>query len=103
MAEKEITVNYIFGNHDKKKVIDTIKARAASYGTMMEISINGHFIVLNHYAMRVWNKSHFNTWHLYGHSHGMLPVWGKSLDVGVDEMDFCPVSINSICSIMNTL
>lgn len=45
-------------------------------------------IVLNHYAMRVWNKSHHGAWHLYGHSHYSLPddPNALSLDVGVDAV-----------------
>ena len=30
-------------------------------------------IVLCHYALRVWDRSHYGSWHLYGHSHGHLP------------------------------
>ena len=42
--------------------------------------------VLCHYAMRVWNKSHYGAIHLYGHSHGTLPDDPKtrSMDVGID-------------------
>ena len=32
-------------------------------------------VVLCHYAMRVWDRSHYGSWHLYGHSHGNLPPW----------------------------
>jgi calcineurin-like phosphoesterase family protein len=43
-------------------------------------------IVLHHYAQRVWNKSHYGSWHLYGHSHNKLPeIPGNlSFDIGVD-------------------
>jgi hypothetical protein len=34
----------------------------------------GQPIVLCHYAMRVWNRSHHGAWHLYGHSRGNLPA-----------------------------
>ena len=53
-------------------------------------------ITLCHYAMRVWNKSHFDAWHLYGHSHACLGSVGKSLDVGVDNHDFFPWSFDEV-------
>ncbi|MGD2156816.1 MAG: hypothetical protein PVG14_00145 [Anaerolineales bacterium] len=53
-------------------------------------------IVLCHYSMRVWDRSHYGSWHLYGHSHGNLPSLKNSLDVGVDRWDYQPVSIESI-------
>ncbi len=40
---------------------------------LAEISVHGQPIVICHYAMRVWNRSHHGAWHLYGHSHGNLP------------------------------
>lgn len=45
-------------------------------------------IVLSHYAMRAWNKSHRGSYHLYGHSHGSLPDDPNSLsiDIGVDAV-----------------
>lgn len=42
-------------------------------------------IVLCHFAMRVWNKSHHGSWCLHGHSHGTLKPEGKSVDIGVDS------------------
>ena len=60
------------------------------------------FIVLFHYAMRVWNASHYGTWHLYGHSHGDLQDDETSLsfDVGVDCHDFYPISYEEVKQIM---
>jgi calcineurin-like phosphoesterase family protein len=46
--------------------------------------------------MRVWNKSHLNSWQLYGHSHGDLDPIGKQYDVGVDSNDFKPLSYEEI-------
>lgn len=60
-------------------------------------------IILSHYAMRVWPRSHYGTWHLYGHSHGHLPAWGKSFDVGVDAQGYSPASIGRVREIMETL
>lgn len=55
-------------------------------------------IVLFHYAMRVWNASHYGSWHLYGHSHGQLPDDETSLsfDVGVDCHGFAPISYDQV-------
>lgn len=60
------------------------------------------FIVLFHYAMRVWNASHYGTWQLYGHSHGELPddETMLSFDVGVDCHDYYPLSYDDVKAIM---
>jgi len=60
------------------------------------------FMVLFHYAMRVWNASHYGTWHLYGHTHGDLPDDGTSLsfDIGVDCHNFYPLSYQEVKAIM---
>jgi len=59
-------------------------------------------ITVCHYCMRVWPKSHYNSWHLYGHSHGRLDSIGKSMDIGVDTNDYYPYSIEQIKEIMET-
>lgn len=79
-----------------------------------EISVHGQRIILSHYAMRVWNKSHQGSWMLYGHSHGTLdemkpefanPTWigdmyyiknYKTMDVGVDTNNLMPYSFEQI-------
>ena len=60
-------------------------------------------IILNHYAMRVWNKSHYGSWSLYGHSHGSLPddPNALSIDVGVDCFNLTPLSYHQIKEIMS--
>lgn len=86
----------ITGNHDPH--YDGGQARPefaqlfkAAYDQLrIKVWINGtrQEIVLNHYAMRVWNKSHYGTWQLYGHSHYSLhdDPNALSLDVGVDAV-----------------
>lgn len=59
-------------------------------------------IVLCHYGMRVWDRSHYNSWHLYGHSHGALPSQGMSMDVGVDVWQK-PISITQVADSMQKL
>jgi calcineurin-like phosphoesterase family protein len=58
------------------------------------------YVVLCHYAMKVWDKSHYNSWQLFGHSHGKLKGVGKQMDVGVDTHNFYPYSFEEIREIM---
>lgn len=53
-------------------------------------------IVLCHYSMQVWDRSHYGAYHLFGHSHGNLFGIGNSFDVGVDCWDFTPVSLDTV-------
>lgn len=58
--------------------------------------IEGNLIIVGHYAMRVWECSHYNSWHLFGHSHGRLEGFGKSFDIGVDCHNYYPWSWDEI-------
>lgn len=60
------------------------------------IKYDGNIIVLCHYAMRSWDRSHHSSWHLHGHSHGYLPPWGRSFDVGVDTNNYSPYSYEEV-------
>jgi calcineurin-like phosphoesterase family protein len=81
---------FLKGNHDrwlkKNKHIEKIWHR----------TINGTRIVACHYAMRTWHQSHRGSLHVHGHSHGTLPRYGRSMDVGVDTNDFYPYSFEEI-------
>ena len=88
------------GNHDKQ--IRKLTEEFSWLSNLAEISIHGQPIVICHYAMRVWNRSHHGAWHLYGHSHGNLPDTPTSLsmDVGVDTHDFRPWHFDEINLLM---
>lgn len=86
------THTFLLGSHDYWA--------PRNYKRMFETKLNGHFIVVCHYCMRVWARSHYNSWHLYGHSHGRLEPIGKSWDIGVDNNNFYPLSFDEICEIM---
>ncbi len=94
----------IAGNHDKKMLKDPrFVALFQSVHDLLEISINKQHIVLCHYAMKVWNKSHYGAWQLYGHSHGSLPddPHSLSIDVGVDCHNYTPISFDQVAEIMS--
>jgi calcineurin-like phosphoesterase family protein len=93
------TINLIWGNHDKRRIAGLFNR---TFDQVL-IHVEGQGIFLNHYAMRVWDKSHHGTWHLYGHSHGRLPDDPESLsvDIGVDCHDFRPWSFAEIRAVMS--
>jgi len=65
------------------------------------LKVEKQTIVLCHYAMRTWDKSHYNSWQLYGNSHGKLPPVGKQWDVGVDNNNFFPISLDMVKKLMD--
>lgn len=85
---------FLRGSHDKWMNIN--------YHEIWEKRIGKHYVVVCHYAMRVWPRSHYNSILLFGHSHGGLNnvIQGKCYDIGVDNNNFYPVSENQIFEIM---
>lgn len=76
---KKINIHIVYGNHDKiswfnHKVIK-------SQGYMKVFSIDKQSITICHYSMSVWNKSHYNAYMLYGHTHYEDATWNKALDL----------------------
>jgi calcineurin-like phosphoesterase family protein len=60
---------------------------------MFEFEYAGNTITLNHYAMTKWYKSHYGSFHFFGHSHGHHTPENRSMDVGVDCQNFRPLEI----------
>lgn len=87
---------FLMGSHDRW--LNGTKATQ-----IWEKNIEGQHVVACHYAMRVWPRSHYGAWHVFGHSHGNLASFGKSWDVGVDNNNFTPVSFEQLKSIMKIL
>ena len=81
------------GNHDQifRKEQNIKKAMAS--GKFVEITdykelrLDKITVVMSHYAMRVWNKSHHGSYQLFGHSHGNLRGVGRQVDVGIDSKE----------------
>lgn len=83
----------ILGNHDKN--IDKLPGAFVWTKDYYRLKIQDpsapdgrQEVVLLHYAMRVWSKSHHGSFHAYGHSHGELSddPYSLSMDVGVDSI-----------------
>ena len=93
----------IKGNHDSKHFIKVCGDRFEWIKEIFELSMispgrDKQKIVLCHFPLLTWNKSHRGAWHLHGHCHGTLPTDLKTprLDVGIDSMGYVPVSYERI-------
>jgi calcineurin-like phosphoesterase family protein len=111
-------INFILGNHDKMK--DIVKfgrwENIHEYGTEINVKdedtigsrgSNGYQrIIMSHYPILSWNKSHYGSWHLHGHCHGSLIKSNqdyykrKVMDVGCNVIDYTPISYEKVKGIM---
>ena len=85
-----VTVHLVLGNHDDER---TLKHRRVAWiGHLKRIWLPGkeYCTVLCHYPMRSWESKNRGGLHLFGHCHGSLPNWDRSMDVGVDTNEFRP-------------
>lgn len=90
-------IHLVRGNHDHKPTLNLPWTSVQHYA---EIVTDGRMLVLFHYALRLWNRSHHGSLCLHGHGHGELPDTSTSCDVGVDAWDFRPVSLDEILARM---
>lgn len=73
----------------------------SSVQDVLEFKAAGEHFFCSHYAHRVWDASHRGVMHLYGHSHGSIADYGKSMDIGIDVAkrllgDYVPFPIEYI-------
>lgn len=95
--------NYLIkGNHDHLRRLKEPLLFREVYDVKL-LKVNGMLIWLSHYAHRVWPQSPYGSFHLYGHSHGMMEGFGRSMDVGVDSFNFTPVSLEDVASRLNKI
>lgn len=101
-------IHLIFGNHDQHITPINSPYRqlfsSCDYYKELNLKLDKKWqqfkkikIVMNHYAMRVWNQSHHGSLHLFGHSHGSLSdVNNRSMDVGADTNNLYPYHLDEI-------
>jgi len=102
----------IKGNHDHQHTINAFKKSIHVKGIydLLDVKVydpdaqgNYQHLVLCHYPMLLWNKSHFGSWNIFGHSHGNLidESGAARLDVGVDTNHMMPYSYEDIKKILS--
>jgi calcineurin-like phosphoesterase family protein len=102
-------ITFIWGNHDSF----AIRPIFTNCYDLLNVNVESQRIVLCHYAMAVFDKSHRGAWHLYGHSHANAEEWldkampgRRTMDVGVDNAakilgEYRPFSFDEISKIMS--
>jgi calcineurin-like phosphoesterase family protein len=93
--------HFLLGDHDKPLHNINKNSAIIHKEMILKLTIEEVKLILCHWCMRVWPLSHYNSIHLFGHSHGSLEARGQSRDVGVDNNNFSPLSINDIKIIMS--
>lgn len=84
----------ITGNHDKSAL--ECKYRFEYISPLHEIKINKINVVLCHYPMLKWNKSHYGSIQLHGHTHSNLMGITNQYNVGVDINNLVPCELEEI-------
>ena len=103
----------IKGNHEKSVMKKDYTRNEFNGGIyeLLEIKVNDdevsdgfQDIVLCHYTMMTFNRSHRGAWQLFGHVHGNLDgdprLSPNQFDVGVDSHDFTPISYQEVKEII---
>ena len=60
-------------------------------------------IILCHYPFKNWDRKHYGSWHLYGHTHqktNEIKEHQHSLYIGVQAFDYEPVSFATVSAAM---
>jgi len=95
----------ILGNHDLKMSRKFLDSQFVWVKDYHELRYKNNKICLFHYPMRTWNKSHFGSYHAFGHIHsktkGFEPRVGLSGDVGVDSWGYEPVHVDEFIEALN--
>lgn len=84
---------YILGNHDNKQHL----IRCQKEGLLLDVreskilNIGKETVHLTHYPLHEWFNFHKNGIHLHAHTHGNMPEYMRSADVGIRNWEYGPV------------
>ena len=102
------TTHIVLGNHDKRKDIEAI-GKFETISDYLEVSIKHiqdnkvitSLFCCMHYPLFQWNKKHFGSFMVHGHSHTMcndseLHKNNKIIDVSCNGINYTPISYTEI-------
>ena len=113
-------IYFIMGNHDRirdisklgfEKVFGDDTALGGATISVKDEDANRGYpdIIMCHYPILSWNKSHHGSWHIHGHCHQSLAKnsemdWyykRKVIDAGTNGLEYTPISYTELKKIMN--
>ena len=88
----------IKGNHDKKDDLNRAKSQGyiCNWHYQKGMMVEGVYFYFQHFAPRVWDRSYHGSICGWGHSHGNLNNYAKSMDVSVDRNNFIPITLEEL-------
>lgn len=103
-----VEFHWILGNHDLKEWKQW-RSHVTSTSELRHINVQKNTVALCHYPMLTWNKSHYNSFQLYGHHHEagygsdrlQDMISGKQLNVNCEFHDYKPWHEDEIIEYMN--
>jgi len=98
------TIHLVLGNHDKNiRDSENLQNCFTSVRDYLEINIDEHHVVMQHFPIESWNRMHRGSFHLFGHQHlpsNLKIKSGRKMDIGLDGNDFKPYSWSEIYKIL---
>lgn len=114
-------IYFIMGNHDRYRDILKLNRFEKIFGddtglggatiSIKDSDANRGWqdIIMCHYMIFSWNKGHYGSWHLHGHSHQSITKneevnWlynRKVVDVGCNGWDYTPISYTQLKEVMS--
>lgn len=88
----------LLGNHDDEKFFQQLKQEhvIVDYDKIIQEKCHKVPITLCHYPLFEWEGFFKNGIHLFGHCHNKVDLGWKSMDVGIDNIGFTPISMDEV-------
>ena len=96
-------LHIIKGNHDNMQHLIQLKREhvIADVKEMQTVQWENKSIFCCHYPMREWPGFYRGYYCAYGHVHGTLPQYKKSIDVGIDSIGIKPIEFGALTELID--
>lgn len=97
-------IHLCLGNHDDHGALKgSLRSLFTKVDNILELQVTKkNLLVMCHYPLRIWNQSHRNSGHIFGHTHELVDKYPNEMlyNVGVDLNGLKPISLDELVKIM---